>query len=112
MVRVDGGYIILNYDKYRQRDYTAKERMRRYRENKKAKVEKGKKVGKSQAQVRREAAGREARFVKAELNGDQEGADRIAAEGLERFEKPGRMDQAPPPPPPPAVSVDEDSEAF
>lgn len=32
MVRVEGGFIILNYDKYRERDYTAADRMRRYRE--------------------------------------------------------------------------------
>lgn len=30
--RVDGGYILLNYLKYRDKDYTAAERMRRYRE--------------------------------------------------------------------------------
>ena len=32
MVRVAGGYVILNYMKYRERDYTAAERMKRYRE--------------------------------------------------------------------------------
>lgn len=36
MVRVDGGYLILNYDKYRQKDYSAAERSKRYREKKKA----------------------------------------------------------------------------
>jgi hypothetical protein len=35
MARVDGGFIILNYDKYRQKDYTAAERMSRYRDRKK-----------------------------------------------------------------------------
>jgi hypothetical protein len=35
MVRVDGGYIILNFMKYRDRDYTAAERQRRLRERKK-----------------------------------------------------------------------------
>ena len=35
MIRVDGGFLILNYDKYRQRDYTAAERQRRFRERKK-----------------------------------------------------------------------------
>ncbi len=34
MVRVDGGYLILNYMKYRDRDYTAADRMRRLRERK------------------------------------------------------------------------------
>ena len=34
MVRVDGGFIILNYDKYRTKDHTAAERMKRYRAKK------------------------------------------------------------------------------
>lgn len=32
LVRVDSGYIVLNFDKYRQRDRTAAERQKRYRE--------------------------------------------------------------------------------
>ena len=36
MVRIDGGYLILNYMDYRDRDYTAAARSRRYRERKKA----------------------------------------------------------------------------
>ncbi len=32
LVRVDGGFIILNYMKYRDRDYTTAERSKRYRE--------------------------------------------------------------------------------
>ena len=35
MVRVDGGFIILNYMKYRDRDYTAADRMRRLRARRK-----------------------------------------------------------------------------
>ena len=35
MVRVDGGYLILNYQKYRDKDHTAAERQRRYRERQK-----------------------------------------------------------------------------
>ena len=35
MVRVSGGYIILNYFKYRDRDYTTAARSKRYREKKK-----------------------------------------------------------------------------
>ena len=31
MIRVDGGFLILNYQKYRDRDYKAAERQRRYR---------------------------------------------------------------------------------
>ncbi len=34
MVRVDGGFIILNYDRFREKDHTAAERSRRYRERK------------------------------------------------------------------------------
>jgi hypothetical protein len=36
LVRVDGGYIVLNYMKYRERDYTSAERSKRYRERKTA----------------------------------------------------------------------------
>ena len=32
LIRVDGGYIVLNYDKYREKDYTNAIRQRRYRE--------------------------------------------------------------------------------
>ena len=35
MIRVDGGFVILNYGKYRERDYTAAMRAKRYREKKK-----------------------------------------------------------------------------
>jgi hypothetical protein len=34
LVRVDGGYLILNYDKYRQKDHTAAERQARFRAKK------------------------------------------------------------------------------
>ena len=37
MVRVDGGFIILNFIKYRDRDYTAKERVKRWRDRQKEK---------------------------------------------------------------------------
>lgn len=38
LVRVDGGYILLNYIKYRDRDYTTADRSRRYRERHKGPV--------------------------------------------------------------------------
>jgi hypothetical protein len=38
MVRVNGGFIILNYIKYRDRDYTSAERQRRFRERKRQSV--------------------------------------------------------------------------
>ncbi len=34
--RIDGGYQIINYEKYRERDYTAAERQKRWREKKKS----------------------------------------------------------------------------
>lgn len=34
LVRVDGGYLLLNYDKYRQKDHTAAERQARFRAKK------------------------------------------------------------------------------
>ncbi len=37
MVRVDGGFVILNYIRYREKDHTAAERQRRYRERQKEK---------------------------------------------------------------------------
>ena len=37
LIRIDGGYIVLNYMLYRDRDYTGAERSRRYRERQKAK---------------------------------------------------------------------------
>lgn len=39
LVRVDGGYIVLNFMKYRDRDYTAAERSKRYRLRQKQKSE-------------------------------------------------------------------------
>lgn len=38
LVRVDGGYIVLNFMKYRDRDYTGAERAKRYRERKRGGV--------------------------------------------------------------------------
>jgi hypothetical protein len=35
LVRIDGGYLVLNYCKYREKDHTSAERSRRYRERKK-----------------------------------------------------------------------------
>jgi len=76
IVRIDGGYIILNFQKYRDKDHTAADRSKRYRERK------------SKAQIRREKkvyddhVARERRSVKAHENGDERLADEIAAEGL------------------------------
>lgn len=36
LIRMDGGYLVLNFMKYRDRDYTTAERSRRYRERKKS----------------------------------------------------------------------------
>jgi hypothetical protein len=35
MARINGGYLVLNYDKYRMKDHTTAERSKRYREKKK-----------------------------------------------------------------------------
>ena len=74
LVRVDGGYVALNYSKYREKDHTSAERSRRYREKKFGK--KGKKV-KSMKQVRLENDGRERAFVDAIERGDETQADAI-----------------------------------
>lgn len=74
MVRVDGGYIILNFAEYRAKDHTAAERSKRYREKKFGKV--GKKSRKMKDLERDEDA-REQRFVKAVESGDEALADRI-----------------------------------
>lgn len=37
LIRIDGGYLVLNYIRYRERDYTAADRARRWRERRKAK---------------------------------------------------------------------------
>jgi hypothetical protein len=78
LVRVDGGYVALNFAKYREKDHTAAERSKRYRE----KLAASRPKGKTQRAVRSEHAGREARFVKADEEGDTKRADQIAAEGL------------------------------
>jgi hypothetical protein len=36
LIRINGGYLVLNYMKYRERDYTAAERQKRYRDRLKA----------------------------------------------------------------------------
>lgn len=38
VVRIDGGFIVLNFDKYRDQDLTAAERAKRYRDRKKAAI--------------------------------------------------------------------------
>ncbi len=55
MVRVAGGYIILNFDLYRTKDHTAKERSKRYRE-KKFKIKKPKRTGALTAEAATERA--------------------------------------------------------
>lgn len=39
LVRINGGYLVLNWEKYRTRDYTSAERSRRYRARKKSMME-------------------------------------------------------------------------
>lgn len=61
MVRVNGGYIILNYDKYRSKDHTAAERARRYRERKSSRVtsDTSRVTGRNITQAEGEAEGEE-----------------------------------------------------
>jgi hypothetical protein len=73
LVRVAGGYVVLNFRLYRDKDHTAAERMRRYREKRSGN---GKKT---RAKVRAENLAREARFVRAQEAGQLDLADRIAA---------------------------------
>lgn len=73
LVRVDGGYVVLNFRKYRDKDHTAAQRMRKYR---------AKKSGKSRKKVAEDYEARERRFIRAVDRGDEQQADQIAAEGL------------------------------
>ena len=73
LVRVDGGYIVLNFWAYRAKDHTSAERSKRYR---------AKKSKKSQKKVADEYEARERRYVRAFEQGDEQQADQIAAEGL------------------------------
>lgn len=74
LVRVDGGYVALNYSKYREKDHTAAARSKRYRQNKGN--------SKRQKKVSDDFMARERRFGKAVGRGDEQQADQIAAEGL------------------------------
>ncbi len=75
MVRVDGGYIILNFASYREKDHTAKDRARRYRE-KKFQPRPSKKTGPLNGEVETLAA-----VAVGRISQDQ--ADGIAAETRE-----------------------------
>jgi hypothetical protein len=62
LVRVDGGYIVLNFMKFRDRDYGAADRMRRLRERKKSET-----VTPNAANVRRNVTQAECRGQRAVL---------------------------------------------
>lgn len=68
MVRVDGGYIVLNYQQYRDKDHTAAARSKRYRANR---------AKKRPAMVSAEGAA-----AKAYDNGDMDLGDRLVTESL------------------------------
>lgn len=53
LVRVHGGFLILNFIEYRDRDYTAAERQRRYRDN----LKKAQRKAKIEAEEKRQEAG-------------------------------------------------------
>lgn len=75
MVRVDGGYIILNYTKYREKDHTSAERSKRYRER----------LAKKRSPRRISGIKAESGYVRAEQNGaSPEQLDSIVTESLPR----------------------------
>ena len=78
LVRIDGGYIALNFSKYREKDHTGAERSRRYRE-KKTSVKRRKNTGDDGKPPSAGYMARERRGVKAAENGNFELADKIAA---------------------------------
>lgn len=58
MIRIDGGYLILNFQKYREKDHTSADRSRRYRERKLAShrdVDKSRVTSRSVTQAEAEA---------------------------------------------------------
>lgn len=73
LIRVDGGYVALNYWRYRDKDHTAAERSKRYRQRR---------APRNKRQIRNENLAREKRFVDAEGAGDVKIAGEIAAEGI------------------------------
>jgi hypothetical protein len=77
LVRIEGGYLALNFQRYREKDHTAAERSRRYRERLAGK--RPKPPSKTRRQVRASNLAREERFVKATEAGDEDRAGRIAA---------------------------------
>ena len=76
--RVNGGYLILNYLKYR--NDLDKDKRREYKARKQAEYRTKKRN--PRAQVSAQFKEREERFVEAAGNGDARACDRIAAEGL------------------------------
>jgi len=78
LVRVNGGYIALNYAKYREKDHTAAERSRRYREKKMGR-RKPKNTGLDNKPASAAYKAREAQAVTALENGDERRYDDITA---------------------------------
>ncbi len=74
MIRVNGGYLILNYWAYREKDHTAAIRQKRHRAKSRPR--------KRSESVRADNDSRERRAAAAYDNGDEKAGDRIAAEGL------------------------------
>lgn len=69
MVRVNGGFIVLNFQKYRDKDHTAAERQRRYRERQKS------------VTLRRDVTSPSRNVTQAEAEAEAEGKD-ISPNGL------------------------------
>lgn len=77
MIRVDGGFLILNYLKYREKDHTTAERSKRYRERKVRKKARAKGSGPLKGEAETLAALQDGRI-------SQEQADARAAETREK----------------------------
>ena len=86
LIRVDGGYVALNYMRYRDKDYTAAERMRRWRGKSKSRARKTPSQEYQARHVLSAASADEQDFVRADGDGDLARADEIAARAARRIE--------------------------
>jgi hypothetical protein len=80
MARINGGYLILNYDRYRQKDYTTAERSRRYREKKRLSITRDITQAEVDAEAKGEGDGKETKTSRAAI---------ATGDGLPSFPEPG-----------------------
>ena len=79
LVRIDGGFIALNFAKYREKDHTSAERSRRYREKNQGRRRRKLNTGDDGKPASAAFKAREQRAIEAENAGNQELADKIIA---------------------------------